>query len=193
MASPSGSKQSRLLWIDAAGIGVCLLASVAGYMALVHPFLQQRSAATGLSREMESRQKKAAELEATVTTIKDRVDMVAQQLTAGAIQLESAGHINKRIAGVTEFFSSCDLHVDDVQTGRVSSGLQYDLVPITIVGRGAYLQCAKLLHGLCSKYPDMSVMHIDLTGSPTERVELEKFRFDLFWYATPSKSAPKRV
>jgi Tfp pilus assembly protein PilO len=193
MASPSGSKQSRLLWIDAAGIGVCLLASVVGYMALVHPFLQQRSAATGLSREMESRQKKAAELEATVTTIKDRVDVVAQQLTAGAIQLESAGHINKRIAGVTEFFSSCDLHVDDVQTGRVSSGLQYDLVPITIVGRGAYLQCAKLLHGLCSKYPDMSVMHIDLTGSPTERVELEKFRFDLFWYATPSKAAPKKA
>lgn len=193
MASPSGSKQSRLLWIDGAGIGVCILASMVGYLALGHPFLEQRSAATGLSRERESRQKKVAELEATVTTIRDRVDVVAQQLTASAIQLESASHINKRIAGVTEFFSRCELHVDDVQTGRVSSGLQYDLVPITIVGRGAYPQCARLLHGLCSKYPDMSVMHIELAGSPTESAEMEKFRLELFWYAAPSKSAPKRA
>jgi Tfp pilus assembly protein PilO len=191
MAAPSGSRQSKLWWIDAAGLGVCLLVSVVGYLALVQPLLQQRSAATSQSREMESRQKKAAELEATVATVKDRVEVVAQQLTASAIQLESAGHINKRIAGVTEFFSSCDLHVDDVQTGHVAGGLQYDLVPITIVGRGAYLQCTKLLHGLCLKYPDMSVMHIELTGSATERAELEKFRFELFWYAAPSKAVPK--
>jgi hypothetical protein len=180
MASPSVPKQSRLFWIDAAGIGVCVLASVAGYMALVNPFLQTRSAATDLCREMETRQKKVAELESSVATVKDRLDVAQQQLAAGAIQLESAAHINKRIAGVTEFLSSCDLHVDDVQTGRVSSGL-----------RGAYPQCVKLLHGLCSKYPDMSVMRIELAGSPTERAETEKFRFELFWYAAPGKPAPK--
>jgi len=193
MASPSVPKQSRLLWIDAAGIGVCVLASVAGYMALVNPLLQQRSAATDLCREMETRQKKVTELESSVATVKDRLDAARQQLTAGAVQLESAAHVNKRLAGVTEFFSGCDLHVDDVQTGRVSSGLQYDLVPITIVGRGAYPQCAKLLHGLCSKYPDMSIIRIELAGSPTERAETEKFRFELFWYAAPSGPAQKAV
>ena len=191
MASPSGPRESRLLWIDAAGIGVCVLASVAGYMALVNPFLQTRSAATDLCREMETRHKKVAELESSVAMVKDRLDAAQQQLATGAIQLESAAHINKRIAGVTEFLSRCDLHVDDVQTGRVSSGLQYDLVPITIVGRGAYAQCVKLLQGLCSKYPDMSVMRIELAGSPTERAETEKFRFELFWYAAPGKPAPK--
>jgi Tfp pilus assembly protein PilO len=193
MASPSVPKQFRLLWIDAAGIGVCVLVSVAGYLALVNPFLQQRSAATGQSREMETRQKKVTELESSVATVTDRLDAARQQLAASVIQMESGAHINKRIAGVTEFFSGCDLHVDDVQTGRVSSGLQYDLVPITIVGRGAYPQCAKLLHGLCSKYPDMSVMRVELIGSPTERAETEKFRFELFWYAAPSGPAPKAV
>ena len=193
MASPSVPRQSRLSWIDAAGIGACVLASVAGYMALVNPLLQQRSAATDLCREMETRQKKVTELESSVATVKDRLDAARQQLTAGAVQLESAAHVNKRLAGVTEFFSNCDLHVDDVQTGRVSSGLQYDLVPITIVGRGAYPQCAKLLHGLCSKYPDMSIIRIELAGSPTERAETEKFRFELFWYAAPSGPAQKAV
>jgi len=193
MASPSASRQSSLFWIHAAGIGACVLASLIGYMTLVGPFLQKRSAAADLGREMETRQKKAAELESAVATAKERLAALQQELTASAIQMESAAHVNKRIAGVTEFFSGCDLHVDDVQTGSVSSGLQYDLVPITIVGRGAYQQCAKLLEGLCSKYPDMSVMRIDLTGNPAEPAESGKFRLELFWYAAPSGPGQKRV
>ncbi len=173
------------------GSACASLASAVGYAALVGPYLQQRSAAANLSGEMETRQKKVKELDAAVDVAKDRLTAAQQQLTAGAIQLESAAHVNKRIAGVTEFFAGCDLHVDDVQTGRVSNGPQYDLVPITIVGRGAYPQCAKLLHGLCAKYPDMSVMRIDLSGSPSERAETEKFRFELFWYAAPSGTLPK--
>jgi hypothetical protein len=158
---------------------------------LAGPFLQKRSAAAGLHREMETRQKKATEVQSAVVAAKEHLAAAQQRLAESAIQLESAAHINKRIATVTGFFSSCDLHVDDVQTGRVSSGLQYDLVPITIVGRGAHQQCAKLLHGLCSKYPDMSILRIELAGNPAERAESEKFRFELFWYAAPSGPAQR--
>ena len=193
MAAPTAPRPSSLRLIDAAGIGVCLLVSLAGYVALAGPFLQKRSATAGLHREIETRQKKVEELGAAVEAARDRLAMAQQQLATSAVQLESATHVNKRIATVTEFFSSCDLHVDDVQTGRVSSGLQYDLVPITIVGRGAYHQCAKLLHGLCSKYPDMSVMRIELAGNPAERAESGKFRLELFWYAAPSGPARKEV
>ena len=191
MAAPITSKWGGLLGIDAAGIGACLLASLLGYVALVSPFLQKRSAATGLQREMETRQQKAAELQSAVATAQERLTTARQQLTAGAIQLESAAHINKRIAGVTEFFSRCELHVDDVQTGRVSGGLQYDLVPITILGRGKHQQCVQLLHGLCSKYPDMSVMRIELSGNAAEPADAGTFRLELFWYAAPSGSARK--
>jgi Tfp pilus assembly protein PilO len=177
--------------MDAAGIGVCLLLSLAGYVMLVGPFLQQRAATAGLRREMEAQQDKAAELASAVVRARERLAAVREQLAASAIQLESAAHINKRIAALTEFFSRCDLHIDDVQTGRVCSGLQYDVVPITIVGRGAYPQCAKLLRGLCSQYPDMSMMRIDLAGSPVERPEAEKFRFELFWYAASGHAAPR--
>jgi len=193
MAAPTMSKCGGLLWIDAAGIATCLLASLMGYMTLVHPLLQRRVAAAGMQLEMETRQQKASELEAAVAVAKERLTTARQQLAASAVQLEPATHINKRIAGVTEFFSGCELHVDDVQTGRVSNGLQYDLVPITILGRGGHRQCVQLLHGLCAKYPDMSVMRIELSGNPAEPADSGKFRLELFWYAAPSGSAPKAV
>ncbi len=94
---------------------------------------------------------------------------------------------------MTEFFSSCEIHIDDVQTGRVSNGPQYDLVPITILGRSGHRQCVQLLHGLCAKYPDMSVMRIELSGNPAQSADSGKFRFELFWYAAPSGSAPKAI
>jgi Tfp pilus assembly protein PilO len=193
MALLNGTRPLRLWWIDAAGIGVCLLVTAVGYVALVSPFLRKHSAAASLCGEVQTRQKKVTELESAVGAAQDRLAAAQQQLTAGAIELESAAHINKRIAGVTEFFSKCALHIDDVQTGRVSNHPQYDLVPITLVGRGAYSQCAKLLQGLCSKYPDMSVMRINLDGNPGADAETEKFRFELFWYAAPSGPTPKTV
>jgi ribosomal protein L29 len=146
-----------------------------------------------MQREVESRQQKASELEAAVAAAKERLTAARQELAAGAVQLEPATHVNKRIAGVTEFFSRCELHIDDVQTGRVSSGPQYDLVPITILGRGGHRECVQLLHGLCAKYPDMSVMHLELSGNPAEAADSGKFRLELFWYAAPSGSAPKAV
>jgi Tfp pilus assembly protein PilO len=191
MAAPTMSKWGGFLWIDAAGVGVCLLASLIGYAAIVHPLVQRRSAAAQRQREMETRRQKATELEAAVRTAQERLTTARQQLAAGAVQLESAAHINKRIAGVTEFFSRCALHVDDVRTGRVSSGPQYDLVPITVLGRGGYRQCVQFLHGLCSQYPDMSVMRIELSGNPAEPADSGQFRLELFWYTAPDPEASR--
>ncbi len=193
MVVPTMSKWGGLLWIDAGGIAACLLVSLMGYMTLVHPLLQQRAAAAQMQREMDTRQQKVGELEAAVAAAKERLTAARQELAASTVQLEPATHINKRIAGVTEFFSNCELHIDDVQTGRVSNGPQYDLVPITILGRGGHRQCVQLLQGLCAKYPDMSVMRTELSGNPAQSADSGKFRFELFWYAAPSGSAPKAV
>jgi len=182
-------REPGLLRIDAVGIGACIVASVIGYATLVGPLLQHRSAAAGLRHEMETRYDKVVELDSAIATAKTRMTALQQQLAAGSIQLESAAHINRRIAGLTGSFSKCDLHVDDVQTGQVFSCPQYDLVPITIVGRGTYQRCVKLLHELSRMFPDTSVMRIDLAGNPAESAQSEKFRLDLFWYATPSRPA----
>jgi Tfp pilus assembly protein PilO len=193
MAARTMWKWGGLLWIDGAGMGACVLASLMGYTTLVQPLLQERAAAAAMQRERESRQQKACELESAIVAAKERLTAARQQLAASAIQLEPATGLNRRIADLTEFFSRHELRVDDVRTGRASNGLQYDLVPITILGRGGHQQCAQLLHGLCAKYPDMSVMRLELSGNPAVSADSGTFRFELFWYAAPSGSAPTAV
>ncbi len=193
MTAPNASKSSGLLGIHAAGVGACVLLSLIAYVTLVDPLVRKQATAANLRQETQTRQKKVADLESALGTARERLGAMQQELTAGAVRLELAAHVNKRIASVTELFSTCALHVDEVQTGGVSSGSQYDLVPITVVGRGAYQQCARLLHGLCAEYPDMSILRIDLAGNPAAPGELGKFRLELFWYAAPSGPAQKGV
>ncbi len=75
-----------------------------------------------------------------------------------------------------------------MQTGAVHSGLQYDLVPITVVGRGPYKECINFFHGLPGAFPDMSLIRIELSGVPGPAAP-EKFQFEFLWYAAPGKPA----
>lgn len=182
-------KQGSFPGIDAAGVGVCALISLLWYLTTLSPLLEQRSITGGLRQEIGNRQLKAEERKAAIAAATQQLAAVRQELSTSGVRLDSAAYINKRIAGLTELFASCALHIDDVQTGQVCNGLQCDLVPITFVGRGAYPQCVRFLHGLPSLFPDMSVMRIEFTGSPARTAEPERFRFEMFWYAAPRNAA----
>lgn len=181
-----------LLKIDAAAAGLCTVASLLFYWLTVQPCLQRQALAAEQRRELKTRQDKVAELKDGASRIRDRVAGAQDDLAAGSIQLEPAAHINKRVAGLTQFFSECDLDVDDVQTGRLYNGLQYDLVPITILGRGPYEQCVSFFHGLRSKFPDMSVGRIELASNVGPKAERVTFQLDLLWYAAPDPGSVAR-
>ncbi len=183
-------RHHSLLRIDAVGSAVCVLASLVWYLTTGGPLLEQRSVTAGLRHELQTQQEKNSALQAAIATVKERLTSVQQELAVGTVQLDSAAHINRRIAGLTGFLSDCELQVDNVQTDRIASGRQYDLVPITIVGRGACLQYVRFLHGLSTTFPDMSVIRVELTGNPAQPSESENFRLQLFWYAAPSGSTP---
>jgi Tfp pilus assembly protein PilO len=178
-----------LLKIDAAGIGLCVAASLAFYWMTIQPFLQRQSLAGEQRRELKTRQGKVAEIKAATAKVQEQLTSAQDELAAGAITLEPAAHINKRVAGLTQFFSECGLDVDDVQTGRVYNGLQYDLVPITILGRGPYQQCVKFFHGLRLTFPDMSMARIELSRTAGQKGEQAIFQFDLLWYAAPGRGS----
>jgi Tfp pilus assembly protein PilO len=178
-----------LLKIDAAGIGLCMAASLVFYWVTIQPFLQRQSLACEQRRELKIRQDKVAEIKAATAKVQERLTSVQENLAAGSVKLEPAAHINKRVAGLTQFFSDCELDVDDVQTGRVYNGLQYDLVPITILGRGPYRQCVKFFHGLRSTFPDVSMARIELSRKAGQKAEEAIFQFDLLWYAAPGRSS----
>jgi hypothetical protein len=178
-----------LLKIDAIGIGLCAAASLAFYWVTVQPCLQRQSFAAEQRRELTSRQDKVVELNAAAARVQERLAGAQADLAAGPVQLESAAHINKRVAGLTQFFSDCELDVDDVQTGQVYNGVQYNLVPITVLGRGAYGLSVKFFHGLRTMFPDMGVARIELSRNPGKNAERGAFQFDLLWYAAPDRSA----
>jgi len=176
-------KKLGLFHIDAAGVMVCVLASLAFYAVTVRPFLERRSAVAQRRRELKDLAGKASELEAALAQAQDRLAAVKSDLAASTVTLDSTAHINTRIAGLAAFFADCELEVDDIRTGQVCRGLHCDVVAMTIVGRGSYDRYGRFLRRLCSAFPDMSVIKIELTGNPARASESETFRFELFWYA----------
>jgi hypothetical protein len=185
------AKSNRTRWtrIDVIGVGVCAVISLLWYLTTVNPLLAQRLRTADLRRQIRDQQQKTEELKIAMASAHQQLGAVRRDLAASGVELDRAAHINRRIALLTEFFAGCDLHVDDVQTGRICKGLQCDLVPITLVGRGAYDQCVRFLHGLCATFPDMSVMRIEFKGNPSPSAPSEQFRFEMFWYAAPDSSA----
>jgi hypothetical protein len=130
-----------------------------------------------------------AEIKAATAKVQDRLAAAQKDLEASAIRLEPAIHINKRVADLTQFFSDCELDVDNVQTGSVYLGLQYDLVPVSVLGRGPYGQCVKFFRGLRSMFPDMSMARVELSQAAGQKVEAASFQFDLLWYAAPGRDS----
>jgi len=177
-----------LLKIDAAGLGLCVVASLVFYWTTIEPVLQRQSLAADQRRELNHRQEKLAELKAGATRLRERVGAMQTELAGSAVKLEPARDINKRLDSLGQFLTECELEIDDVQTRRTSSGLQYDLVPITILGRGPYTQCVRFLRRLHSTYPDMSVARIEFSCTPGPTAKPAKFQFDLLWYAAADQS-----
>lgn len=183
------TRRHRWTRIDAVGIGVCVAITLLWYAATISPLIRQRSLTADLRGRIRDQQRTTERTKAATVAAQQQLQVVRQELAAGGIRLDSAAHINTRIARLTEFFTECALHIDDIQTGRTCSGLQCDLVPIAIVGRGAYTQCVRFLHRLSSAFPDMSVTRVEFRGVPAREIQPQQFRFEMFWYAATNGAA----
>ena len=182
------SERLSLLKIDAAGLGLCVAASLVFYWATIQPLMERQSLAAEQRRELSDRQGKLTELKAGATRLRERVNAMQGELAGSAVKLEPARDINKRVDSLAQFLTECELEIDDVQTKRTYSGLQYDLIPITVLGRGPYTQCVRFLRRLHSTYPDMSVAQIQFSCTPGPTTQPAKFQFDLLWYAATDRS-----
>ncbi|MGE5295338.1 MAG: hypothetical protein ACM3VT_10970 [Solirubrobacterales bacterium] len=185
----AATRHNRWSRIDAAGVALCIAVSVAWYAITIRPLIEQRSRTADLRRQIQDQQRKDSQLRTSTAAAQQQLQIVRQELQTSGIRLDSAAHINTRIARLTEFFADCTLHIDDVQTGRVCNGRQCDLVPITIVGRGGYPQCIRFLHELCSTFPDMSATRVEFRATPGPTPQAEQFRFEMLWYAAPAGPA----
>lgn len=182
-------KQQGVWPIDALGLFICAGASVAFYLLTLAPLARQRRVQAQQVIELETRREEVAALEISIARGRERLAEIRQESQGRSIHLDAATEINKRIAGLTEFFSTLDLTVDDIQTGTLCPGPDCSVVPVSVVGRGDFVGSARFLRGLSATFPDMSVTRIDLQGAPAPRAP-RRFRFDLFWYAAPVVNEP---
>lgn len=179
----STGKKMALWQIDAAGIVICIVASLMAYLVGVGQLVERRSLLAGQRQKLAIEREESAKLEASMSSLREHSLAVQEELAQSEIELESTDQINRRIAELTTLLGDCTLELDDVETGDIFTGPKCDLVPISMAGRGGYKQCVAFLHKLCQTFPDVSVTRFDLAGDPAQPKESGKFRFELLWHA----------
>ena len=174
------------MWIDAAGIISCLALTVLAYYLGISPLLVQRERAEGEQQQLLAKQSQSSKVKVLISELNAGLASVREKLASTNVQLAHVEMVNSRVAELASLFIDYSLAVDDVKIG-IADRLPYcETVPIQISGRGGYSQCTQLLHSLCSRFPDIHVAGIDLTGSPAGQQKEQTYRFDLVWYASLS-------
>ena len=184
MAFRAGKKRA-LRQIDALGAVICLVASLAVYFTVLNPIIKQRSFLADQRDELVVKHGDSSRLSALSLTLGDQLTKVQEELANHKIRLESSERTNQRLAALTALFTDCALAVDDIQAGKISAGPMWDLVPISIAGRGQYSKCIACLDTLRRTFADMNMARFRLEGNPVKSDEPGRFRFQLLWHTTP--------
>ena len=190
-AQPLAGAGRALSRIDAAGITVCIAASLGMYFAVLSPLIQQRPVLGSYRQQLTSQSEKCSELKASMLTLKNHLAVVQEELAQSENKLESANQINQRIAHITAFLTDCELQVDQIQIAGSLAGLRCDLVPIGITGKAGYRQCVAFLHWLHRTFPDITLARFELRGNPARPEQPATFRFKLFWVVMSEDRAGK--
>lgn len=187
-------KKRTLLQIDIAGLLICIAASLATYFTQLKPLVEQRFFLVSQRHDLAVQRQESSKLGISMRTLDNQLVVVQDKLTKDKIKLESSDRINQRIAELTSLFNDSALEVDDVQTGNITIGLKYDLVPISIAGRGGYKQCVAFLGELHQTFADISIAGFELEGPPFLLSQESTgarpksanvagtFNFQLFWH-----------
>ena len=178
-------KKSALRQIDAIGVTTCLVASFAVYFTVLNPLIQHRSFLADQRDTLATQNEESSRLSASMLKLDNQLTAVQEEFAQNEIRLESSDRTNQRLAALTALFTDCSLVVDDIQVGKISNGPMWDLVPISIAGRGEYTQCIAFLYKLRRASADMSVARFRLEGDPAKPDESGRFRFQLLWHTAP--------
>lgn len=188
MNLPIGTKRASLQ-IDAAGVFVCLVASLVVFFAVLGPLIKQRSFLANQRDKLAARRNESSGLGASMRRLGKQLATAEQELAQSKTRLGSSEQANQRLAELTALFYDCSLAVDDIQAGKTAARDVWDLVPIRIAGSGEYAQCVAALTRLRQRFADMSVARFRLAGNPARSEEPEAFRFQLLWHTAPQAGA----
>ncbi|MHC4427917.1 MAG: type 4a pilus biogenesis protein PilO [Planctomycetota bacterium] len=180
--------RTRTLPLGAHAIGSAIIVaiSLAAFLIVVGPAQRIGAQRAAMEQEFDEQQRRAEELDQTQAALADELDRIEQQLAASEMQLQSAKHLNARIAHIIDHAARGEVAIHETRPGTVRDHRRYQTVPILLAGRGSYSDCAAFLHQLHTSLPDTGVVEFELTGRPDDPRAPASFRFNLVWYAGPA-------
>ena len=181
----------QLCHVDTAGVAVCALLALLGYLVGIRPLVQRQAGLAARDIRLNVQKRDAEKLSGSASLVKERLARVRQALAESPVQLKSVQHINRHIAHLAGLASDCATKIDEIQPGEPTATVRYKMVPIRLVGSGSFPTCVRLLHRLREAFADTAVASFQLTGRPSEQAAPAVFRIDLIWYASATPQPPK--
>jgi len=178
--------------IDLAGAGVCVATGLLFCVVGVLPLLRRSDYFARQQTRLEGQRRQAAQLARDVAVLKSRLAGIRKELADNPVQLQTAYHLNRRIAELADLAGQAGLVINRVQPGEPTSSPRFETVPIRLAGNGSYPVCAEFLRRLGRRFPDTAVDSFQVVGNPRKPGEPATFDVSLLWYAAarprPEKS-----
>lgn len=181
-----GFTKWQMYHVDVAGVTVCAILTLLGYLVGVRPLVQQQVGLVAQETRLNIQRRDAVKLAGSTGSLERRLDSLKRALADSPVQLQTTGSINHRIARLASIAAECRMKIDEVQPGEWTTSLQYKTVPIRLVAGGKFPACVALLHRLRVAFPDTAVASFELTGQPRSPEKPAKFEINLIWYAAAS-------
>ncbi len=174
--------------IDALGLLACALLTGVAYVAVVSPVLQKHSERSALRAQLAEKRDRISSLSQMERQLDAQVAQLREDLVLGEVRLEPPQYLNTRMALIVELASATGIVINQTRAGEVKPGARYQTVPIFISGRGSYSKSAAFIHVLRNRLPDTGVVSFELSGNPGKPEATGTFRFELIWYAAPTRA-----
>ena len=168
-----------------AGAAACALVSTGTYFVGVRPAVARHADQESRQVELRAARQKSATLLGTRNATQSQLNAVNDALQRQVLRLEPASTVNQRLSILTELATrECGLIIDEMRTGTIAEGADYQTVPVLIAGSGTYPKCAKFLHKLRQTFPDTAVRSFETTNnSASPDAPAATFQFELTWHA----------
>ena len=189
---PINTVNFKLWQIHTAGVALCIVLTTTIYFNSVYPILRAREDFSLQKSEIEEQRRIASDLSASLGTFKHEIASVQQALEKSPLQLQSADHINQRLAQFTELASEHGLDIQQIQPGQITHDVHYDIVPIHLSGEGSYRTHAAFIHTIHRNFPDTGVSSFKLSGKPGQPNAPASFDLNLMWYTLPTANRKQK-
>ena len=163
--------------IDAAGLGVCLVISIAFYVLGVAPLIQRSADIQDSIQERQHQEQTKADLARSHNQLKQRLEQVQKELNEAGIQLQPMSRLNEYLAQLTNLATQNGLSLHEIKSGKPVTLKHYRSIPIHLSGMGTYQNSVSFLHSLNEKFPDIRVFGLNLNvltdpGKPQAKVNM---------------------